>query len=95
MVAWYVAAAVRGLECNRHQRIAVLSPGPGTCDQDCYGIRNQEKWFSLKTVSPQNTKAMNLLIAKARYVRKKDEGSNKQVSPDSAHMFAAGAAKKR
>ncbi|XP_026966853.1 mitochondrial ribonuclease P catalytic subunit [Sagmatias obliquidens] len=63
--------------------------------KDCYGIKNQEKWFSLKTVSPQNTKAMNLLVAKARYVRKKDEGSSKQVSADSPHMFAAGAAKKR
>ncbi|XP_049561893.1 mitochondrial ribonuclease P catalytic subunit isoform X2 [Orcinus orca] len=63
--------------------------------KDCYGIKNQEKWFSLKTVSSQNTKAMNLLVAKARYVRKKDEGSSKQVSADSPHMFAAGAAKKR
>ncbi|XP_007464883.1 PREDICTED: mitochondrial ribonuclease P protein 3 isoform X3 [Lipotes vexillifer] len=77
-----------------------LGLGPGRSSlslflKDCYGIRNQEKWFSLKTVSPQNTKAMNLLIAKARYVRKKDEGSSKQVSADSPHMFAAGAAKKR
>ena len=63
--------------------------------KDCYGIRNQEKWFSVKTMSAQNTKAMNLLIAKARCVRKLDEGSNKQVSADSSHMFAAGAAKKR
>uniref|UniRef100_A0A8D0M267 Mitochondrial ribonuclease P catalytic subunit n=1 Tax=Sus scrofa TaxID=9823 RepID=A0A8D0M267_PIG len=62
--------------------------------KDCYGIRNY-KWFSLKPMSPQNTKAMNLLIAKARYVRKRDEGSNKQVSADSPHLFAAGAAKKR
>lgn len=63
--------------------------------KDCYGIRNQEKWFSVKTMSAQNTKAMNLLIAKARCFRKLDEGSNKQVSADSSHMFAAGAAKKR
>ncbi|XP_020726210.2 mitochondrial ribonuclease P catalytic subunit [Odocoileus virginianus] len=63
--------------------------------KDCYGIRNQEKWFSVKTMSAQNTKALNLLIAKARCVRKLDEGSNKQVSADSSHMFAAGAAKKR
>ncbi|XP_043345920.1 mitochondrial ribonuclease P catalytic subunit [Cervus canadensis] len=63
--------------------------------KDCYGIRNQEKWFSVKTMSAQNTKAMNLLIAKARCVRKLDEGSNKQVSADSSHMFAAGAAKRR
>lgn len=46
-------------------------------------------------MSAQNTKAMNLLIAKARCVRKLDEGSNKQVSADSSHMFAAGAAKRR
>ncbi|CAD7691291.1 unnamed protein product [Nyctereutes procyonoides] len=60
--------------------------------KDCYGIRNQQKWFSLKTVSAQNTKAVNLLIAKARYLR--NEGSSKQVSSDT-HLFAAGAAKKR
>ncbi|KAM8948066.1 mitochondrial ribonuclease P catalytic subunit [Lycaon pictus] len=60
--------------------------------EDCYGIRNQQKWFSLKTVSAQNTKAVNLLIAKARYLR--NEGSSKQVSSDT-HLFAAGAAKKR
>ncbi|XP_029092286.1 mitochondrial ribonuclease P catalytic subunit isoform X2 [Monodon monoceros] len=75
-----------------------LGPGHSSLSlflKDCYGIKNQEKWFSLKTVSPQNTKAMNLLVAKARYVRKKDEGSSKQVSADSPHMFAAGAAKKR
>uniref|UniRef100_A0A8C9E871 Mitochondrial ribonuclease P catalytic subunit n=1 Tax=Phocoena sinus TaxID=42100 RepID=A0A8C9E871_PHOSS len=74
-----------------------LGPGHSSLSvflKDCYGIKNQEKWFSLKTVCPQNTKAMNLLVAKARYVRKKDEGSSKQVSADS-HMFAAGAAKKR
>uniref|UniRef100_A0A8P0TFY7 Mitochondrial ribonuclease P catalytic subunit n=1 Tax=Canis lupus familiaris TaxID=9615 RepID=A0A8P0TFY7_CANLF len=60
--------------------------------ENCYGIRNQQKWFSLKTVSAQNTKAVNLLIAKARYLR--NEGSSKQVSSDT-HLFAAGAAKKR
>lgn len=49
--------------------------------------------FSLKTVSPQNTKAINLL-AKARYRRKEYEGSNK-VSSEFPHLFAAGAAKKR
>uniref|UniRef100_A0A8C9A6L9 Mitochondrial ribonuclease P catalytic subunit n=2 Tax=Lemuridae TaxID=9445 RepID=A0A8C9A6L9_PROSS len=61
---------------------------------DFCGIRNQQRWFSLKTVSPQNTKATDLQIAKARYLRK-DEGSNKQVSSDSSHLFLAGAAKKR
>uniref|UniRef100_A0A3Q2H367 ribonuclease P n=1 Tax=Equus caballus TaxID=9796 RepID=A0A3Q2H367_HORSE len=63
--------------------------------KDCYGIRNQQKWFSLKTASPQNTKAVNLLIAKAQYPRKGDKGNKKQVSSDSPHLFAAGAAKKR
>nr|7ONU_E Chain E, Mitochondrial ribonuclease P catalytic subunit [Homo sapiens] len=48
--------------------------------------------FSLKTMSPQNTKATNL-IAKARYLRK-DEGSNKQVY-SVPHFFLAGAAKER
>ncbi|KAL4700789.1 hypothetical protein H8959_014793 [Pygathrix nigripes] len=43
-------------------------------------------------MSPQNTKATNL-IAKARYLRK-EEGSNKQVS-SVPHFFSAGAAKKR
>ncbi|XP_021574911.1 mitochondrial ribonuclease P protein 3 isoform X2 [Carlito syrichta] len=60
--------------------------------RDHCGIRNQQRWFSLKTISPQNTKATNLLIAKARY-RRKDEDSN-QVSSDS-HFLSAGAAKKR
>nr|XP_003408900.1 mitochondrial ribonuclease P catalytic subunit isoform X1 [Loxodonta africana]XP_010586893.1 mitochondrial ribonuclease P catalytic subunit isoform X1 [Loxodonta africana]XP_023401875.1 mitochondrial ribonuclease P catalytic subunit isoform X1 [Loxodonta africana]XP_023401876.1 mitochondrial ribonuclease P catalytic subunit isoform X1 [Loxodonta africana] len=62
---------------------------------DSYGIWNRQRWFSLKTVSPQNTKALNLLKAKTRYHRKGDEGSNKQVSSDSPHLFAAGAARKR
>ncbi|KAM5242362.1 mitochondrial ribonuclease P catalytic subunit isoform 1-T1 [Hipposideros larvatus] len=62
--------------------------------KDCYGIRSQQKWFSLKTASPQNTKAMNLLVARARSLQKGDEGRNKQVSSES-HLFAAGAAKKR
>ncbi|KAK2510101.1 hypothetical protein MC885_007033, partial [Smutsia gigantea] len=48
--------------------------------KDCYSIRNQQKWFSLKTVSLQNTKGVNSLIVKARYLRKRDEGSNKQTS---------------
>ncbi|XP_027970540.1 mitochondrial ribonuclease P catalytic subunit [Eumetopias jubatus] len=74
-----------------------LSPGHSYLSlflKDCYGIRNQQKWFSVKTVSAQNTKAVNLLTAKARYLRKRGEGSNMQVSSES-HLFAAGAAKKR
>ncbi|XP_025725952.1 mitochondrial ribonuclease P catalytic subunit [Callorhinus ursinus] len=74
-----------------------LSPGHSYLSlflKDCYGIRNQQKWFSVKTVSAQNTKAVNLLTAKARYLRKGGEGSNMQVSSES-HLFAAGAAKKR
>ncbi|XP_001085149.2 mitochondrial ribonuclease P catalytic subunit isoform X1 [Macaca mulatta] len=59
---------------------------------DSCGIRSQQRLFSLKTMSPQNTKATNL-IAKARYLRK-EEGSNKQVS-SVPHFFSAGAAKKR
>ncbi|XP_059229057.1 mitochondrial ribonuclease P catalytic subunit isoform X2 [Mustela nigripes] len=62
--------------------------------KDRYGIREQQKWFSLKAVSAQNTKAVNLLVAKSRYLRKGEEGSNKEVSSDS-HLFAAGAARKR
>ncbi|KAM8783061.1 mitochondrial ribonuclease P catalytic subunit isoform 1-T1 [Rhynchonycteris naso] len=62
--------------------------------KDCYGIRNQQKLFSLKMASPQNTKAINLLNAKARYLRKGGEGNNK-VSSEFPHLFAAGAAKKR
>lgn len=61
--------------------------------KDGYGIRSQQKLFSLKTVSPQNTKAIKL-TAKARYRRKEDEGS-KEVSSEFPHLFAAGAAKKR
>ncbi|XP_066244429.1 mitochondrial ribonuclease P catalytic subunit [Saccopteryx leptura] len=60
--------------------------------KDFYGIKNQQELFSLKTASPQNTKAINLLNAKAR--RKGGEGSNK-VSSKFPHLFAAGAAKKR
>lgn len=74
-----------------------LSPGHSYLSlflKDCYGIRNQQKWFSVKTVSAQNTKAVNLLTAKARYLRKRGEGSNVQVSSE-YHLFAAGAAKKR
>ncbi|XP_037839815.1 mitochondrial ribonuclease P catalytic subunit isoform X1 [Chlorocebus sabaeus] len=59
---------------------------------DSCGIRSQQRLFSLKTMSPQNTKATNL-IAKARYLRK-EEGSNKQVS-SVPHFFSAGAAKER
>ncbi|XP_011733194.2 mitochondrial ribonuclease P catalytic subunit isoform X1 [Macaca nemestrina] len=59
---------------------------------DSCGSRSQQRLFSLKTMSPQNTKATNL-IAKARYLRK-EEGSNKQVS-SVPHFFSAGAAKKR
>ncbi|XP_011850435.1 PREDICTED: mitochondrial ribonuclease P protein 3 isoform X1 [Mandrillus leucophaeus] len=59
---------------------------------DSCGIRSQQRLFSLKTMSPQNTKATNL-IAKARHLRK-GEGSNKQVS-SVPHFFSAGAAKKR
>ncbi|XP_011781210.1 PREDICTED: mitochondrial ribonuclease P protein 3 isoform X1 [Colobus angolensis palliatus] len=74
-----------------------LGLGPGhSCVSlflsDSCGIRNQQRLFSLKTMSPQNTKATNL-IAKARYLRK-EEGSNKQVS-SVPHFFSAGAAKKR
>ncbi|XP_073924252.1 mitochondrial ribonuclease P catalytic subunit isoform X2 [Castor canadensis] len=75
-----------------------LSLGPGQPSLfllvDC-GIRNQQRWFSLKTMSPQNTKATNLPIAKAKYLRKGYGGSKKQVPSDSPHLFAAGAAKKR
>jgi ribonuclease P protein 3 len=46
-------------------------------------------------MSPQNTKATNLPIAKAKYLRKGYGGSKKQVTSDSPHLFAAGAAKKR
>ncbi|XP_004681995.2 PREDICTED: mitochondrial ribonuclease P protein 3 [Condylura cristata] len=60
-----------------------------------YGFRNQHKWFSLKAPSPQNTKAMNLLMAKTKYLRKEDESNDMQVSSDLPHLFAAGAAKKR
>lgn len=59
---------------------------------DSCGIRSQQRLFSLKTMSPQNTKETNL-IAKARYLRK-EEGSNKQVS-SVPHFFSAGAAKER
>ncbi|XP_023577632.1 mitochondrial ribonuclease P catalytic subunit isoform X2 [Octodon degus] len=60
---------------------------------DC-GIRNQQKWFSLKAMSPQNTKAVNILAAKGKSVKKKDKDSIKQTS-HLPHFFAAGAAKKR
>ncbi|XP_078190899.1 mitochondrial ribonuclease P catalytic subunit isoform X2 [Callithrix jacchus] len=60
---------------------------------DRCGIRNQPRWFSLKTVSSQDTKTTNL-VAKARYLRKY-KGSDNEVASDSPHFFSAGAAKKR
>ncbi|XP_045144097.1 mitochondrial ribonuclease P catalytic subunit isoform X2 [Echinops telfairi] len=73
-----------------------LGSGPANslfCAGHC-AFRSQQRWLCLTTVSPQNTNATNLLIAKTRYGRKKDEGNNKQAASDS-HLFAAGAAKKR
>ncbi|ELW63177.1 Mitochondrial ribonuclease P protein 3 [Tupaia chinensis] len=58
------------------------------------GIKKQQTWFSLKALSPQKTKGTSLLSAKARHLRN-EEGSTVQVSSDSPHLFAAGAAKKR
>ena len=58
--------------------------------KDCYGIRNQQKLFSLQTASPQNTKAINLIV-KARYRR----NESSKISSEFPHLFAAGAAKKR
>lgn len=74
-----------------------LGLGPGPCYlslflEDC-GIRNQQRWFSLKAMSPQNTKALNILAAKGRSVKKENNDSIKQTSHP--HFFAAGAAKKR
>ncbi|XP_060243488.1 mitochondrial ribonuclease P catalytic subunit isoform X1 [Meriones unguiculatus] len=55
--------------------------------------RNQQRWFSVKPTSPPNSKAMNLLITKARALKK---GSDRNEHDSSApHYFAAGAAKKR
>lgn len=54
--------------------------------------RNRPRWFSVKTTPPPNSKAMNLLLAKARTLKKGND-SNRQGSSD--HYFAAGAAKKR
>ncbi|KAK2104089.1 hypothetical protein P7K49_017945 [Saguinus oedipus] len=75
-----------------------ISPSDEFCGlwkimQDSCGIRNQPRWFSLKTVSSQNTKATNL-VAEARYLRKY-KGSDNEVASDSPHFFSAGAAKKR
>ncbi|KAH0518232.1 Mitochondrial ribonuclease P protein 3 [Microtus ochrogaster] len=53
---------------------------------------NQHRWFSVKTTPPPHRKAMNLLLAKARTL-KKGHDSDRQGSSD--HYFAAGAAKKR
>uniref|UniRef100_H0XI98 ribonuclease P n=1 Tax=Otolemur garnettii TaxID=30611 RepID=H0XI98_OTOGA len=61
---------------------------------DFCGVRNNQRWFSLKTTCLQNTKSINLLIAKARHFRK-DEGRNKNVSSGFSDLFSAGAAKKR
>ncbi|XP_074249454.1 mitochondrial ribonuclease P catalytic subunit isoform X2 [Saimiri boliviensis] len=60
---------------------------------DSCGIRKQPRWFSLKTISSQNTKATNL-VANSRYLRKYN-GNDNQVPSDSLHFFSAGAAKKR
>ncbi|XP_052041788.1 mitochondrial ribonuclease P catalytic subunit isoform X2 [Apodemus sylvaticus] len=54
---------------------------------------NQQRWFSVKPTTPPNSKTLNLLVAKARTHKKRND-SNKQVSSD-PHYFAAGAAKKR
>ncbi|XP_042533839.1 mitochondrial ribonuclease P catalytic subunit isoform X1 [Dipodomys spectabilis] len=70
-----------------HSSIYFFSPG--YC-----AIRNQQRWFSLKTMSLQNTKAMDL-IANTRFLKKGDKDHKKQVSSDSSYLFAAGAAKKR
>nr|XP_004649655.3 mitochondrial ribonuclease P catalytic subunit [Jaculus jaculus] len=76
-----------------------LALGPGHSSRCLFltiysGIRNQQRWFSVKTQSPQNTKGMNLLIAKSRYPRKENANS-KEVASELPHLFAAGAAKKR
>ncbi|XP_006891611.1 PREDICTED: mitochondrial ribonuclease P protein 3 isoform X2 [Elephantulus edwardii] len=75
-----------------------LGFGPG-CSYlflvDSSGIRNQPRWFSLATLFLQNTKTINLQATSTRYLRKEDKRRNKQVSSDSPHFFAAGAAKKR
>ncbi|KAM6181506.1 mitochondrial ribonuclease P catalytic subunit isoform 2-T2 [Erethizon dorsatum] len=74
-----------------------LGPGhsyPSLFLADC-GIRSQQRWFCLKTTSPQNTKPVNMLAAKGRFVKKVDEDSIKQISFHLPHLFVAGAAKKR
>ncbi|XP_012867712.1 PREDICTED: mitochondrial ribonuclease P protein 3 isoform X1 [Dipodomys ordii] len=71
-----------------HSSLCFFSPG--YC-----AIRSQQRWFSLKTMSPQNNKAMDLLIANTRFLKKGDKDHKKQVSSDSSYLFAAGAAKKR
>ncbi|XP_069882685.1 mitochondrial ribonuclease P catalytic subunit isoform X1 [Dipodomys merriami] len=70
-----------------HSSICFFSPG--YC-----AIRSQQRWFSLKTMSLQNNKAMDL-IANTRFFKKGDKDHKKQVSSDSSYLFAAGAAKKR
>lgn len=76
-----------------------LGLGPGQSSlavfKDYCGLKNQKKLFSRKPGSPQNTKANNLLIAKAEYLRKGNAGSNKPEFSESPHYFAAGSAKKR
>ncbi|XP_004467968.2 mitochondrial ribonuclease P catalytic subunit [Dasypus novemcinctus] len=62
---------------------------------DYCGLRKQQRWFYLATLSSQNTKAKSLRNAKAKYLGEGDEGSDKQVSSHSLHLFAAGSAKKR
>uniref|UniRef100_A0A286XBG0 ribonuclease P n=1 Tax=Cavia porcellus TaxID=10141 RepID=A0A286XBG0_CAVPO len=59
------------------------------------GIKNQQRSFSLKTMSLQNTKAVNMLAAKGRFVNKGDKESIKRISARPSHLFAAGEAKKR
>ncbi|KAL1789574.1 mitochondrial ribonuclease P protein 3 [Sigmodon hispidus] len=54
--------------------------------------RNQHRWFSVKTTFPPNSEALNLLVAKARTLKKRND-RNWKVSSD--HYFAAGTAKKR
>lgn len=46
-------------------------------------------------MSLQNTKAVNMLAAKGRFVNKGDKESIKRISARPSHLFAAGEAKKR
>ncbi|EDM03424.1 similar to 1110008L16Rik protein (predicted) [Rattus norvegicus] len=56
-------------------------------------IGNQQRWFSVKPTTPPNSKILNLLVTKARTLKKGND-SNKQAS-SGPHYFAAGEAKKR